>query len=48
MKIILENNIFFSGEIIKEKIHLTSGNFVEKGIIKYEIYGKEKKRIKKI
>ena len=48
MKIILENNIFFPEEIIKGKINLKSGNFLEKGIIKYEIYGIEKiKELKK-
>ena len=47
IKIILENNIFFPGEIIKGKINLKSGNFLEKGIIKYEIYGIEKIHVSK-
>ena len=42
MKIILENNIYFPGETIKGHIFLKSGNFLEKGIIIYEIYGQEK------
>ena len=42
MKIILENNIYFPSEIIKGNIFLKSGNFLEKGIIIYEIYGQEK------
>ena len=42
MKIILNNNIYFPGEIIKGDIFLKSGNFLEKGIIIYEIYGHEK------
>ena len=42
MKIFLENIIFFPGEKLKGKINLKSRNFVEQGIIKYEIYGIEK------
>ena len=42
MKIDLKNNIFFPGEIIKGHIYLKSGNFLNKGIIIYTIYGQEK------
>ena len=42
MRINLENNIYFPGEIIKGFIYLKSGNFLEKGVIIYEIYGQEK------
>ena len=42
VKIYLNNNIYFPGEKIKGKLFLKSGNILEKGIITYEIYGKEK------
>ena len=42
MKIYLNNNIYFPGETIKGTLFLKSGNFLEKGIIIYEIYGQEK------
>ena len=42
MKIYLNNNIYFPGETFKGKLFLKSGNFFEKGIIIYEIYGQEK------
>ena len=39
--IFLNKNIFFPGNSIKGKIRLKSGNFLEKGIILYNIYAKE-------
>ena len=42
MKIDLKNNIYFPGEIIKGHIYLKSGNFLNKGVIIYTIYGNEK------
>ena len=42
MRIDIDNNIYFPGEIIKGFIYLKSGNFLEKGVIIYEIYGQEK------
>jgi len=42
MKIDLKNNIYFPGEIIKGNIYLKSGNFLNKGVIIYTIYGQEK------
>jgi len=42
MKINLKNNIYFPGEIIKGYIYLKSGNFFNKGVIIYTIFGNEK------
>ena len=42
MKIDLDNNIYFPGEIIKGYIVLKSGNFFTKGVIIYTIYEEEK------
>ena len=42
MNIKLKNIVYFPGEIIKGIIYLTSGNFMEKGVIIYSIYGEEK------
>jgi len=42
MNIKLKNIIYFPGEIIKGSIYLTSGNFLEKGVIINSIYGEEK------
>ena len=42
MEIELKNNIYFPGEIIKGQIKLKSGNFLNKGVIIYTIYGQEK------
>ena len=42
MHINLMKNIFFPGETIKGKIFLRSGNFFEKGVINYNIFGHEK------
>jgi len=42
MEIALKNNIYFPGEIIKGHIYLKSGNYLNKGIIIYTIYGQEK------
>ena len=42
MNIKLKNIVYFPGEIIKGNIYLTSGNFLEKGVIIYSIYGEEK------
>ena len=42
MKINLKNNIYFPGEIIKGYIYLKSGNYLNKGVIIYTIYGQEK------
>ena len=42
MRINLKNNIYFPGEIIKGHIYLKSGNFLNKGVIIYTIYGQEK------
>ena len=42
MNIKLKNIVYFPGEIIKGSIYLTSGNFLEKGVIIYSIYGEEK------
>ena len=42
MKIDLKNNIYFPGEIVKGHIYLKSGNYLNKGVIIYTIYGQEK------
>ena len=42
IKIYINNNIYFPGETIKGTLFLKSGNFLEKGIIIYKIYGQEK------
>ena len=42
MEIALKNNIYFPGEIIKGHIYLKSGNYLNKGVIIYTIYGQEK------
>ena len=42
MKINLKNNIFFPKDKINGKIYLKSGNFLTKGIIKFEIFCDEK------
>ena len=42
MEIYLKNNIYFPGEIIKGHIYLISGNYLNKGVIIYTIYGQEK------
>ena len=42
IKIYINNNIYFPGETIKGTLFLKSGNFFEKGIIIYKIYGQEK------
>ena len=42
MEIVLKNNIYFPGEIIKGHLYLKSGNYLNKGVIIYTIYGQEK------
>ena len=42
IQINLINNIFFPKDNIDGKIYLKSGNFLRKGIIKYEIFSQEK------
>ena len=42
IKIHLENNIYFPGEIINGSFILKSGNCLSKGIIIYDVYGYEK------
>ena len=39
IKIHLENNIYFPGEIINGSFILKSGNCLSKGIIIYDVYG---------